>query len=52
MTYMKIDFITLENFRRISSGTKKKNITIDFRELENSINLIIGPNGSGKTSIM
>lgn len=52
MTYMKIDFITLENFRRISSGINKKLVTIDFSNLENSINLIVGPNGSGKTSIM
>lgn len=52
MKYMKIDFITLENFRRISSGINKKKITIDFTNLENSINLVVGPNGSGKTSIM
>ena len=52
MDYMRIEYITLENFRRISSGLKKNVVTINFSELENSINLIVGENGSGKTSIM
>lgn len=46
--------LTLElcNFSRIETGMGISHLMIDFQNLKNSINLFIGKNGSGKTSVM
>lgn len=49
---MKILEVTLINFARIYSGLEKTTLTIDFRNVKERINLFVGPNGSGKTSIL
>lgn len=49
---MKILEITLINFARVFSGMGKTKITLDFRNVEEKINLFVGANGSGKTSIL
>lgn len=48
---MKILEMTLTNFSRIFSGLGKTSIKLDFRKVDEKINLFVGPNGSGKTSI-
>lgn len=49
---MKIEYLKLKNFVNIYSGMKKKEIEIDFSKSKNKITVIVGPNGSGKTSIL
>ena len=49
---MKINYLKLKNFVNIYSGMKKKEIEIDFNKSKNKIVVLVGPNGSGKTSIL
>lgn len=49
---MKIKYLKLKNFVNIYSGMKKKEIEIDFTKSKNKIVVLVGPNGSGKTSIL
>jgi len=49
---MKITKLILENFANIYSATNKKRIEIDFSKCKNNIVIFLGPNGSGKTSIL
>lgn len=49
---MKITEIILENFAAIHNAMNAKKIRIDFTKAKNNICLLIGPNGSGKTTIL
>ena len=49
---MKITKLILENFANIYSAMNKKRIEIDFSKCQNNIIIFLGPNGSGKTSIL
>ena len=49
---MKILELTLINFSRVFSGLGKTKITLDFVNVNEEINLFVGDNGTGKTSIM
>lgn len=49
---MKIIKLILENFANIYSAMNKKRIEIDFSKCQNNIIIFLGPNGSGKTSIL
>lgn len=49
---MKIKKVILKNFSAIENAMNAHELTIDFPETDNKICLIIGPNGSGKTTIM
>lgn len=49
---MKITKLILENFANIYSAMNKKKIEIDFSKCQNNIIIFLGPNGSGKTSIL
>lgn len=49
---MKIEKLILKNFSAVHNAMETKKITIDFTTGENKICLLIGPNGSGKTTIM
>ena len=49
---MKILNLTLENFTAIKNALDTNKIFIDFSTTENKICILIGPNGSGKTSIL
>ena len=49
---MKILRIKLRNFASIYSGMSKKEIDIDFKKSRNKIVLLVGKNGSGKTSLL
>ena len=49
---MKINYLTLQNFASIYVGMKLKKIHIDLTKGNNVIILLVGPNGSGKTSIL
>jgi len=49
---MKIINLTLENFTAIKSALNTNKLFIDFSKSENKICILIGPNGSGKTSIL
>ena len=42
----------LHNFARVYSGLGKTKVTLDFTNFENPINIFVGANGSGKSSIM
>lgn len=49
---MKILRLKLQNFSRVLSGLGKTVVEIDLSNVEEHINMFIGENGSGKTSIM
>lgn len=49
---MKIIRLTLVNFARVLSGLGKTKIEINLLNTKEHINMLIGENGSGKTSIM
>ena len=49
---MKINYIILENFSNIETAMNADKIKIDFTKAKNKIILFVGPNGSGKTSIL
>ena len=49
---MKIVSIKLVNFASIYTGMGKTNVEIDFSKAKNSICLLVGKNGSGKTSLL
>lgn len=49
---MKIEKLILKNFSAVKNALKANEITIDFNQANNNICLIIGPNGSGKTTIL
>ena len=49
---VKILRVTLINFSRVFSGLGKTKITIDFTNTDQYINILVGENGSGKSSIM
>lgn len=49
---MKILYIKAKNFIGIYSGTGKTEIEIDFTKGNNDITLLLGKNGSGKSSLM
>lgn len=49
---MRITKLILENFANIYSAMNKKRIEIDFSKCQNNITIFLGPNGSGKTSIL
>lgn len=48
---MKITYLKLKNFSTIESGMNKKTIEIDFTKCRNNIILLVGGNGTGKTSL-
>lgn len=49
---MKINYIKLKNFASLSNALHSNEITVDFTKCKNRICLLIGPNGSGKTSFL
>lgn len=49
---MKIEELRLRNFSAIDNAMNAKEIRIDFRKGINKICLLVGPNGSGKTTIL
>lgn len=49
---MKITYLKLKNFATIYTAMGKKEIEIDFSKCKNKVVLFVGPNGSGKTSIL
>lgn len=49
---MKIERLVLKNFSAVKNAMKANEVTIDFTSSKNNICLIIGPNGSGKTTIL
>lgn len=49
---MKITYLQLKNFASIYVSMRKKKIEIDFSKSKNNIILLVGENGSGKTSIL
>lgn len=49
---IKILRVTLVNFARVFSGLDKTKITIDLTNVDEYVNIFVGLNGSGKSSIM
>ena len=49
---MKVNYIILENFSNIKTAMNAEKIYIDFRKAKNKVILLVGPNGSGKTSLL
>jgi DNA repair exonuclease SbcCD ATPase subunit len=49
---LRITYLKLKNFSAIKTGMSKLNIEIDFSKCKNTISLIVGPNGSGKTALL
>lgn len=49
---MKILKMILENFSNINTALESTKIELDFSKSVNNVILLIGPNGSGKTSIL
>lgn len=52
MSHIKIMRLELHNFARVYSGLGKTKVILDFTNFENPINIFVGANGSGKSSIM
>ncbi len=51
-TSMKITFLKLTNFLGIFNGLNRRELEIDFTKGTNDITLLIGENGSGKSTIL
>ena len=49
---MKLLRLKLKNFASIWAGMNKKEVDIDFRKCQNKVVLLVGKNGSGKTSLL
>lgn len=49
---MKLEYLKLQNFAFINAGMRIPEIELDFRKTTNTINLIIGNNGTGKTGLL
>lgn len=49
---MKITYALFENFLMLDSGLGKRKVELDFSNMPNIINVIVGPMGSGKTTIL
>lgn len=49
---MRIEYIKLENFNLVLSAMKRRVIEIDFSKSRNRVVLLIGDNGTGKTTIL
>ena len=49
---MKINYLILENFSNIDTAMNAHKIKLDFTKATNKIILLVGKNGSGKTSIL
>lgn len=49
---MRIIYLCLKNFASINTAMMKKKIEIDFTKCKNKVILLVGINGSGKTSII
>lgn len=49
---MRILYLKLLNFANIYTATGRKEIEINLKKSKNKITLLIGPNGSGKTSVL
>jgi len=49
---MRITYLCLKNFASVFTGMKKKKIEIDLTKSKNRVILLVGCNGSGKTSIL
>lgn len=49
---MKITYLKLKNYASVFSGMNKTTVEIDFTKSKNRVIIFVGPNGSGKTSIM
>lgn len=49
---MKIEKLILKNFAAVKNAMNANTLEIDFSQSQNKICLLIGPNGSGKTTIL
>lgn len=49
---MKIKYALFENFLMLESGLGKHKVELDFSNMPNIINVLVGPMGSGKTTIL
>lgn len=49
---MRITYLELKNFANIYAATGQKSIKIDLSKCKNTIVILVGANGSGKTSIL
>ena len=49
---MKILKLRLENFEAVKYCMNASELELDFTKMENKICLFIGPNGSGKTTVL
>lgn len=49
---MKITYLHLKNFAAIETGMHRKDIVIDFTKCKNTVILLVGVNGSGKTALL
>jgi DNA repair exonuclease SbcCD ATPase subunit len=49
---MFISYLRLDNFKGIYDGLGKLSVEIDFKNNKNKVIMLVGPNGSGKTTIL
>ena len=49
---MKLEYIKLENFALVEAGMKLNTLELDFRKSSNTVTLITGNNGTGKTGLL
>ena len=49
---MKLEYLKLENFALIEAGMKLNTLELDFRNSTNTVTLITGNNGTGKTGLL